>query len=104
VVSPFVFLDHFGPVDVKPGEAKGASSHPHAALTLLLDGASWHKDSLGNVSSMRPGEVQWLRAGRGVIHDERVAYLTTGGKDGLGSMNRAAAIMMKQLDAKNGSE
>lgn len=72
-VGPFIFLDHFGPIDVKPGEAKGASSHPHAGietLTLLLDGISWHKDSLGNVSSMRPGEVQWLRAGRGVIHDE----------------------------------
>ncbi|MDB6008559.1 MAG: pirin family protein [Gammaproteobacteria bacterium] len=72
-VGPFIFLDHFGPIDVKPGEAKGASSHPHAGietLTLLLEGISWHKDSLGNVSSMRPGEVQWLRAGRGVIHDE----------------------------------
>lgn len=72
-VGPFIFLDHFGPIDVKPGEGKGASAHPHAGietLTLLLDGISWHKDSLGNVSSMRPGEVQWLRAGRGVIHDE----------------------------------
>ena len=72
-IGPFIFLDHFGPIDVKPGEAKGASAHPHAGietLTLLLDGISWHKDSLGNVSSMRPGEVQWLRAGRGVIHDE----------------------------------
>lgn len=72
-VGPFIFLDHFGPIDVKPGEAKGASAHPHAGietLTLLLDGISWHKDSLGNVSRMRPGEVQWLRAGRGVIHDE----------------------------------
>src|SRR5712671_2617615 len=72
-IGPFIFLDHFGPIDVKPGEAKGASAHPHAGietLTLLLDGISWHKDSLGNISSMRPGEVQWLRAGRGVIHDE----------------------------------
>lgn len=72
-IGPFIFFDHFGPIDVKPGEAKGASAHPHAGietLTLLLDGISWHKDSLGNVSSMRPGDVQWLRAGRGVIHDE----------------------------------
>lgn len=72
-VGPFIFLDHFGPIDVKPGEAKGASAHPHAGietLTLLLDGSVWHKDSLGNVSSMQPGEVQWLRSGRGVIHDE----------------------------------
>lgn len=72
-VGPFIFLDHFGPIDVRPGEAKGASAHPHAGietLTLLLEGRVEHKDSLGNASSMRPGEVQWLRAGRGVIHDE----------------------------------
>jgi redox-sensitive bicupin YhaK (pirin superfamily) len=72
-VGPFIFLDHFGPIDVKPGEAKGASAHPHAGietLTLLLEGSAQHKDSLGNTSSMRPGDVQWLRAGRGVIHDE----------------------------------
>lgn len=72
-VGPFVFLDHFGPIEVRPGEAKGASAHPHAGietLTLLLEGRSVHKDSLGNVSAMGPGEVQWMRAGRGVIHDE----------------------------------
>jgi redox-sensitive bicupin YhaK (pirin superfamily) len=72
-IGPFIFLDHFGPIDVRPGEAKGASAHPHAGietLTLLLDGRSVHKDSLGNISAMGPGEVQWMRAGRGVIHDE----------------------------------
>jgi hypothetical protein len=72
-IGPFIFLDHFGPIDVRPGEAKGASAHPHAGietLTLLLEGRSVHKDSLGNVSAMGPGEVQWMRAGRGVIHDE----------------------------------
>lgn len=72
-IGPFIFLDHFGPVEVRPGEAKGASAHPHAGietLTLLLEGRSVHKDSLGNISAMVPGEVQWMRAGRGVIHDE----------------------------------
>jgi quercetin 2,3-dioxygenase len=72
-IGPFIFLDQFGPIDVNPGEAKGASAHPHAGietLTLLLEGSQRHKDSLGNTSSMRPGEVQWMRAGRGVIHDE----------------------------------
>jgi len=72
-IGPFIFLDQFGPIDVRPGEAKGASAHPHAGietLTLLLEGSQRHKDSLGNSSSMRPGEVQWMRAGRGVIHDE----------------------------------
>ena len=72
-VGPFIFLDHFGPIEVRPGEAKGASAHPHAGietLTLLLEGRSVHKDSLGNMSVMQPGEVQWMRAGRGIIHDE----------------------------------
>lgn len=75
-IGPFIFLDHFGPIEVRPGEAKGASAHPHAGietLTLLLEGRSVHKDSLGNVSAMGPGEVQWMRAGRGVIHDEAPA-------------------------------
>ncbi len=72
-IGPFIFLDHFGPIEVRPGEAKGASAHPHAGietLSLLLEGRTVHKDSLGNVGTMGPGEVQWMRAGRGVIHDE----------------------------------
>lgn len=72
-IGPFIFLDQFGPIEVRPGEAKGASAHPHAGietLTLLLEGRSVHKDSLGNESVMQPGEVQWMRAGRGIIHDE----------------------------------
>ncbi len=72
-IGPFIFLDHFGPIEVRPGEAKGASAHPHAGietLSLLLEGRAVHKDSLGNISKMGPGEVQWMRAGRGVIHDE----------------------------------
>jgi redox-sensitive bicupin YhaK (pirin superfamily) len=72
-VGPFIFLDHFGPIEVRPGQAKGASAHPHAGietLSLLLEGRAVHKDSLGNISTMSPGEVQWMRAGRGVIHDE----------------------------------
>lgn len=72
-VGPVIFLDHFGPIEFKAGEAKGASEHPHAGietLTLLLEGSSVHKDSMGNTSSMRPGEVQWMRAGAGIVHDE----------------------------------
>lgn len=73
-VGPFIFLDHFGPIAWKPGEAKGASAHPHAGietLTMLLEGRMRHKDSLGNESSMAPGDVQWMRAGRGIVHDEQ---------------------------------
>ena len=72
-VGPFIFLDQFGPLELEPGEAKGAPAHPHAGietLTLLLEGRFAHKDSLGNASAMEPGEVQWMRAGRGIVHDE----------------------------------
>ena len=85
-VGPFIFLDHFGPIEFLPGEAKGASAHPHAGietLTLLLEGRSVHKDSLGNMSVMQPGEVQWMRAGRGIIHDEGpdAEIQSTGGRN-----------------------
>jgi quercetin 2,3-dioxygenase len=59
-IRPFVFLDHFGPIEVRPGEAKGALAHPHAGietLSLLLEGRTLHNDSLGNVSAMGSGEV-----------------------------------------------
>ena len=72
-VGPFIMLDHFGPVTYAPGEAKGAPTHPHAGietLTYLLAGTARHLDSLGNQSVMGPGDAQWMRAGRGIIHDE----------------------------------
>ncbi len=72
-VGPFIMLDHFGPVTYAPGEAKGAPTHPHAGietLTYLLAGTARHLDSLGNASIMGPGDAQWMRAGRGIIHDE----------------------------------
>ena len=72
-VGPFIFLDHFGPIDMAPGKAKGAPNHPHRGfetLTYLLEGRGAHRDSLGNISSIGPGEAQWMRAGSGILHDE----------------------------------
>jgi redox-sensitive bicupin YhaK (pirin superfamily) len=72
-VGPIIFLNHVGPTMFAPGEALGAPDHPHAGLetlTYLLAGRSVHEDSLGNVSHMSPGEAQWMRAGRGIIHSE----------------------------------
>jgi len=72
-IGPMIFLDHFGPITVGPGQALGASAHPHTGietLSLLLEGRFEHKDSLGNHSAMGPGDVQWMRAGRGIVHDE----------------------------------
>ena len=72
-VGPFIMLDHFGPKDYGPGEALGAPEHPHfgiETLTYMFEGYGLHRDSIGNVSITGPGEAQWMRAGRGIVHDE----------------------------------
>jgi len=73
LVDPFLLLDEMGPVDVAPGEAKGAPDHPHRGfetVTYMLDGAMEHEDSAGNAGRIGPGDVQWMTAGSGVIHSE----------------------------------
>lgn len=73
-VGPFVFLDHVGPVDMAPGRAVDVRPHPHIGLstmTYLFDGVFTHRDSLGVVQDIRPGAVNWMTAGRGVVHSER---------------------------------
>lgn len=74
-VGPFVFLDHIGPTRVTPGGGRGeVLSHPHiglAAVTYLFHGALVHKDSLGSVQRLEPGDVNWMSAGEGIVHAER---------------------------------
>src|SRR3981081_1534680 len=71
--DPFLLLDEMGPMEVAPGEAKGAPDHPHRGfetVTYLLSGDMEHKDSRGHAGRLRPGDVQWMTAGAGVIHAE----------------------------------
>ena len=71
--DPFIGIDHFGPVDYKPGEAIGAPDHPHRGfetVTYIVDGSSQHKDSAGNSGVLKAGWVQWMTAGSGVVHSE----------------------------------
>ena len=73
-VGPFVFFDHFGPIAVEPGANYDVRPHPHiglATLTYLLDGAMMHRDSTGVVQRIEPGAVNWMSAGRGIVHSER---------------------------------
>lgn len=73
-VGPFVFFDHIGPVDLAPGKGMDVRPHPHiglATVTYLFDGAIEHRDSLGNDRVIRPGDVNWMTAGRGIAHSER---------------------------------
>lgn len=71
--DPFLLLDEMGPMEVEPGEAKGAPDHPHRGfetVTYLLSGDMEHKDSRGHAGHLRPGDVQWMTAGAGVVHAE----------------------------------
>ncbi|HEX5632963.1 MAG TPA: pirin family protein, partial [Gemmatimonadales bacterium] len=74
MVGPFVFLDQMGPVVFAPGRGVDVRPHPHiglATLTYLYEGEILHRDSLGSVQPIRPGEVNWMTAGRGIVHSER---------------------------------
>ena len=71
--DPFLLIDHLGPVTWKPGAALGAPDHPHRGfetVTYVLQGENEHRDSFGNADVLRPGDVQWMTAGGGVIHSE----------------------------------
>jgi quercetin 2,3-dioxygenase len=73
VVDPFLLLDEMGPVDYRPGEAVGAPDHPHRGfetITYMLEGQFEHEDSAGHKGVLRPGDVQWMTAGAGIVHSE----------------------------------
>ena len=73
-VGPFLFFDHFGPVTVNPGENHDVRPHPHiglATVTYLFEGAIMHRDSLGSEQRIEPGAINWMTAGRGIVHSER---------------------------------
>ncbi len=73
-VGPFVFFDHFGPVTAGPGDNFDVRPHPHiglATVTYLYEGAMLHRDSLGTVQRIEPGAINWMSAGRGIVHSER---------------------------------
>ncbi len=75
-VGPFVFFDQMGPVDVPPGLGFDVRPHPHIALatvTFLFEGEILHRDSLGSKQAIRPGDVNWMVAGRGIVHSERAS-------------------------------
>ncbi|MDI1287222.1 MAG: pirin family protein [Reyranella sp.] len=74
MVGPFVFLDHFGPMEVPPGGGMEVRPHPHiglATVTYLFEGGIFHRDSLGYAQAIKPGDVNWMTAGSGIAHSER---------------------------------
>jgi len=76
MVGPFVFFDQMGPTVFDAGRGLDVRPHPHtglATVTYLFDGEILHRDSLGTVQPIRPGEVNWMTAGKGIVHSERTA-------------------------------
>jgi redox-sensitive bicupin YhaK (pirin superfamily) len=75
-VGPFVFFDQFGPLQLIQGRSLEVRPHPHiglATVTYVFAGKIMHRDSLGTVQPIQPGEVNWMTAGRGIVHSERTS-------------------------------
>jgi redox-sensitive bicupin YhaK (pirin superfamily) len=76
LVGPFIYFDEMGPVGFAPGEGLDVPPHPHVGLetvTYLFEGEILHRDSLGSLQSILPGDINWMSAGRGIVHSERSA-------------------------------
>ncbi|MGE5338655.1 MAG: pirin family protein, partial [Gemmatimonadota bacterium] len=74
MVGPFIFVDHMGPATFAPGQGVNVRPHPHiglATVTYLFEGEFIHRDSLGTVQRIAAGDVNWMTAGRGIVHSER---------------------------------
>ena len=73
-VGPFIFFDHIGPADFNPGSGVNVRAHPHigiATITYLFAGQIMHRDSLGYAQVIEKGAINWMTAGRGIVHSER---------------------------------
>jgi redox-sensitive bicupin YhaK (pirin superfamily) len=74
LVGPFIFFDHMGPAELAPGQGIDVRPHPHinlATVTYLFEGEIVHRDSLGSHQPIWPGAINWMTAGRGIVHSER---------------------------------
>ncbi len=82
MIGPFIFFDQMGPTVFSPGQAIDVRPHPHiglATVTWLVEGEIMHRDSLGSVQPIKPGEVNWMTAGSGIVHSERSPEHARGG-------------------------
>jgi redox-sensitive bicupin YhaK (pirin superfamily) len=74
MVGPFIYIDHMGPVKLNEREQMDIKPHPHiglSTLTFLFEGSIMHRDSIGSEMEIKPGEVNWMTAGKGIVHSER---------------------------------
>ncbi|MEQ8481661.1 MAG: pirin family protein [Hoeflea sp.] len=103
MVGPFIFFDRMGPAILRGGEAMDVRPHPHIGLstvTYLFDGAIRHRDSLGTEMVIRPGDVNLMTAGRGIVHSERSPEEMRGGDMAMSGLQTWLALpeAMEEID------
>lgn len=94
-VGPFVFVDHMGPTVFEPGRGIDVRPHPHiglATVTFLWAGTITHRDTLGSLQDIDPGDVNWMTAGRGIAHSERTPLQLREGQHPLHGMQTWVAL------------
>ena len=102
-IGPFVFFDAFGPVSLPAGKGLDVRPHPHiglATVTYLFEGEVLHRDSLGSVQAIRPGEVNWMTAGRGIVHSERTPDALRSGGARLSGIQLWVALPLAHEEAQ----
>jgi redox-sensitive bicupin YhaK (pirin superfamily) len=98
-VGPFVFLDHMGPAEFVAGSGIDVRPHPHinlATVTYLWEGTIEHRDSLGSLQSIQPGAINWMTAGRGIVHSERTPPAVRAGAHRLHGIQSWVALPAEQ--------
>jgi len=101
MVGPFIFLDHMGPASFAAGEGIDVRPHPHiglATLTYLFEGSLLHRDSLGNNLEITPGDVNWMTAGRGIVHSERETLEVKAGPHTLNGLQAWVALPEQEAE------
>ncbi len=95
MVGPFIFLDEMGPAEFVTGQGIDVRPHPHiglSTLTYLFDGTMMHRDSTGIELEIRPGDVNWMTAGSGVVHSERSSAEARAGTQNLFGLQAWVAL------------
>ena len=102
MVGPFIFFDHMGPSTFLPGNGIDVKPHPHiglATVTYLYEGALTHRDSLGHVQDIHPGDVNWMIAGEGIVHSERTPVTLRKNKFQMHGIQTWVALPQKDEDS-----
>jgi len=100
-IGPFVFVDHMGPASFPAGSGINVRPHPHiglATISYLMEGSMLHRDSLGTIQEIFPGDVNWMTAGKGIVHSERETIETRGKDHVLNGLQCWVALPESKVD------